>query len=186
MTGLRGFLISAILLQSVLFCCEAKSVKAEICDILAAREWCDTTMMHRVEGIWEFPEDETTVLICRSSHTPHRYDIVAISSPDTRIQTGECIGYLLESAQSNTFEMALCHDKEKGLMAEFAKCLAHLRDDGNTIVAKGRKLKFSFRGQRLLPSFWKMINITVKDPLENLPQGLIRVYPEYSRHPDYL
>lgn len=157
-----------------------------ISDIVAAREWCDATMMHRVEGIWEFPEDETTVLICRNEHTPHRYDIVAVSSPDTRLHPGQTVGYLVESAESDKFEMALCRAQEKSVFAEFTKCLAQLRDDDNTIVAKGRKLKFSLRARWLLPSFWKMINITFKDPLENLPRGLIRIYPENTRQPDYL
>lgn len=160
--------------------------RKEITDIVAAREWCDSTMMHRVEGIWEFPEDETTVLICRSEQIPHQYDIVVVATPDTRLKPGETIGYLKESPETDKFEMALCRMQEKGVFSELSKCLAQLRDNDNTIVAKGRKLKFSLRNRWLLPSFWKMISLTLKDPLENLPRGLIRIYPENSRQPDYL
>lgn len=181
-----NYRIATGLIFALSFLNHAQGERPYIGDILAARQWCDETMMRRVEGIWEFPVDETTVLICRSEHTPHKYDIIAISSPDTRLHPGENIGYLMESAENDKFEMALYRDGEKGLLSELSKCLAQLRDNDNTIVAKGRKLKFSLRNRWLLPSFWKMISFSFKDPLENLPRGLIRIYPENSRQPDYL
>lgn len=162
------------------------SAQTAISDIVAAREWCDANMLHRVEGIWEFPEDETTVLVCRSNITPHRYDIIVVSSPDTRLTPGETVGYLHESADSDKFEMALYRTKLEGTLKEPGKCLATLRDNDNSIVAQGRKAKFSLRTWSILPSFWRMVRMSVNDPLENLPKGMLRVYPSSSRQPDYL
>lgn len=158
-------------------------------DFGAAREWCDRNMLRRPEGIWEFPDDETTVLIRRSDSSPRSYDIIAVDSPDTRIRPGETIGQLRESAEADKFEMTLCRSGAAPLSKEAGKCLAVLRDNDNTIVARGRKMKISLgNGARwLLPAFWRMIKVTVKDPLESLPRGLVRLYPERGpRQPDYL
>lgn len=165
---------------------ERSGTEEGICDIIAAREWCDGNMLHRVEGIWEFPEDETTVLVKRNRQMPHRYDIVVVSSPDTRLKPGETAGYMHESADNAQFEMAVYRSRTEGKLSEPAKCLAQLRDNDNTIVAKGRKLSFSLRSWSILPSFWRLVRMTYKDPLENLPRGMIRIYPESTRHPDYL
>lgn len=165
---------------------EESGSEERICDIVAAREWCDANMLHRVEGIWEFPEDETTVLVRRNRQVPHRYDIIVVSSPDTRLKSGETAGYMHESADNSQFEMAVYRSRTEGKLSEPAKCLAQLRDKDNTIVAKGRKLSFSLRSWSILPSFWKLVRMTYKDPLENLPRGMIRIYPASTRQPDYL
>ncbi|MDE7180208.1 MAG: hypothetical protein K2N88_03305 [Muribaculaceae bacterium] len=162
----------------------AHSITA-VTDIAAAREWCATTMLHRVEGLWEFPDDQTIVLI-RRSPVAHRYDIVVADTPDTRLHPGEIIGYVQESAAADKFEMNLCSrwlGKEGG---QLTKCMAQLVENDSAIVVKGRKIKFGLRGWWILPSFWKMINLSWKDPLENLPKGMIRVYPSTRRQPDYL
>ena len=183
---LSSLLIPAILCLILTFKPEIKAEEITIRDIIAARDWCDRNMLHRIEGIWEFPDDETTVLIKRSNVRPQYYEIVTVSSPDTRLKPGDVAGYLKESAESNKFEMALYRDRMNDVLAEPAKCLAQLTENDNAIVAKGRKIKFSLKSNRLLPLFWRMIHLTVKDPLENLPKGLIRVYPSSSRNPDYL
>lgn len=160
-----------------------------ISDFGAVCDWCDSNMLRRVEGVWEFPDDETRVLVRRSDSMPRRYDLVAVSSPDTRIRPGETIGYLQESAEADKFEMCVCRTRTgfEALDREAGRCLAILRDNDNTIVAKSRKLKFSLGSRWLLPAFWRMLRVTVSDPLESLPRGLVRVYPDGgARQPDYL
>lgn len=163
------------------------SAQSGICDMQSAREWCDDTMLRRVEGIWEYPDDETSVVIKRSATQKGHYDIIVVESADTRVSPGECIGYLVESPDPTAFEMGLFRSKRNGLLAELGKCLARLGDNDSSILVKGRKLRFSIASRWLLPSFWKLIKVSLKDPLESLPKGMVRIYPETSpRQPDYL
>jgi hypothetical protein len=158
-----------------------------ICDMQAARDWCDRTMLHRVEGVWRYPDDQTTVLVRRSAAGDGRYDIVVVESPDTRLQPGETIGYLEATPVGTKFEMGVYRTKTGGVLRELGRCAAELNDKEDALLVKGRKLKFSLGSRWLLPSFWRLIRITLKDPLESLPKGLVRVYPPGARRqPDYL
>lgn len=35
------------------------ALAGRICDEGRAREYCDSALLHRIEGIWEYPDDET-------------------------------------------------------------------------------------------------------------------------------
>lgn len=160
----------------------------EISDFGAAKEWCDLTMLDMLEGIWEYPDDHTTVLIRRSSNNKSEYEIIVVESPDIRLIPGEKIGYMKQSPDPSKFEMGIFRTKrDNGIFAEPGKCLAQFNDKNDALYVKGRSLKFSLGSRYLLPAFWRMVKISVKDPLENLPKGLIRIYPSSRRRqPDYL
>lgn len=163
------------------------ALAVEICDMGAARDWCDRAMLRNVEGIWEFPEDKTRVLIRRALAEDNRYDIIVIESPDTRLHPGDNIGSLLNTPLPSKFEMSLYRTKERGILANPGKCLAEFDDKNGAMIVKGRKMKFSLASRWFLPSFWRAIRVTVKDPLSDLPKGLTRIYPQsVKRDPDYL
>lgn len=165
----------------------APSPAGIICDMGMARDWCDNAMLDRVEGIWEFPEDQTRVLIRKSRASSGSYDIIVVESPDTRLVPGETIGSLRESVASTKFEMLLCRNRVDGLLADPGKCLAELAESDNSLLVRTRKLKFSLASRWFLPSFWRALRVSVKNPLDQLPRGLIRVYPlTIKRQPDYL
>lgn len=169
----------------------ATACAQEICDIIAAREWCDRTMLHRVEGIWEYPEDRTQVLVRRSPQSDYRYDIIVIDTPDTRLHPGEAIGYLQASPVATKFEMGLYRDKRRGVLRELGKCVAELGEHDTALIVSARRVKFTFGLRWLLPAFWQQIRntvgLSVRDPLESLPRGMVRIYPETTvRQPDYL
>lgn len=160
----------------------------EICDMGAAKEWCDNAMLDILEGIWEYPDDHTTVLIRRNHADNSEYDIIVVASPDTRIKAGDIIGYMKKSPDPTQYEMGVYKTKNKqGVLKELGKCLARLNEKNDALTVKGRSVKFSLGSRYLLPSFWRLLRITVKDPLENLPEGLVRIYPDAKRRqPDYL
>lgn len=163
------------------------ALAVRVCDMGVAREWCDRTMLHRIEGIWEYPDDQTRVLVCRSLADDNRYDIVVVESPDTRLVPGETIGYMQASPVPTKFEMGLFRSRQKGILADMAKCLAELTENDDAIVVRGRKVRFSLSGRWFLPSFWRAVRVSLKDPLESLPRGMMRVYPSGpNRQPDYL
>ena len=160
----------------------------EISDMGAAIDWCDQAMLDRIEGIWEYPSDYTSVLIRKSNTEKGHYDILVVESADTRLNPGDKIGYLKSSPDPDKFEMGLYRTKlESGVFAELGKCLAQFNEGKDALLTQGRGIKFSLGSRYLLPSFWKLVRISVKDPLSNLPKGLVRIYPKTKRlQPDYL
>lgn len=158
-----------------------------IVDMGFARDWCDRTMLRKVEGIWEYPTDHTRVLVRRSSYSDTRYDIVVVESADTRLTPGETIGYLQESPSSSKFEMGLYRTKTKGKFNELGKCLAEYNSGDDAIIVKSPKLKVSLSSRWFLPNFWRALKVNLSNPIESLPQGMVRIYPENrKRQPSYL
>lgn len=181
---MKALLSLVILLAAIT---AARASDRDICDMRAAREWCDGAMMHRVEGIWEFPEDETRVLIRRQTESGNSYAIIVIESPDTRLHPGDNIGELKVSPAPTKFEMSLYRTLLKGILGSPGKCLAELDEKNDALLIDGRKIRFSVGSRWFLPSFWRAVKISIKNPLDALPKGMIRIYPVYSRRqPDYL
>ena len=158
-----------------------------IADMGMAREWCDISMLQSVEGIWEFPADETRVLIRRSPTSVHVYDIIVIDTPDTRLNPGEVSGTLKESPVASKVELDLFRNRLKGILANPGKCLAEYVANDDALVITARKIKLSLASRWFLPSFWKALRVNFKDPLDQLPRGMVRIYPTSKpRKTDYL
>lgn len=152
-----------------------------------ARDWCDRTMLHRVEGIWEFVEDQTRVLVKRSPSNDNEYDLVVVDTPDTRLNPGDKIGVLSITPTPTKFGLKLFTGKKTGSFVNPMKCLAQLNETDNALLVKSPKIKFSLASRWFLPSFWRAIRVRVSDPTEQLPEGLVRIYPTPARQqPDYL
>lgn len=162
----------------------------DIFDMPSAMEYCRQAPLASVEGIWEFPEDATRVLIRRQSADPRAYDLILLSSPDCRLIPGETIGHLEETAETSKFRLSLFCDRRKGLLTDLRNCAAEFSDREGTMRISGRKIKLSIRSTRFLPQFWRLLGISVKDPAGELPLGLIRIFPDArnggSRDPIYL
>lgn len=174
MNRIAAFLLCLVTLGGFL-----RAEPPRIADMGMAKDWCDEAMLDNVEGVWEFVEDNTDVLIRRSAMQPNTYEIIVVSTPDTRLTPGDCIGYLKKSASPDKFEMGVYRTKPEGsLFKDMGKCLAQLNEKNDAITVKGKSVKFSLGSRWLLPAFWRMIRISTKNPLDNLPKGLVRVYPE--------
>lgn len=158
----------------------------EISDLGKAREWCDGAMLEPIEGIWVIPADETEVLIRRSGVSEMKYDIILISSPDTRLQPGKVIGSLKKSPSKSKLEIDLFRNIERGNLGNPGKCVATFDAKEGSITIEESKVKASLRPSLLLPSFWRSIRITVDNPGKKIPAGMIKTYPDdIIRTPDY-
>lgn len=158
-----------------------------LCDMGRAMQWCDEAMICGPEGIWEFPSDMTRVLIKRNAHNAHKFDVVTVDSPDTRLTPGKPIGWLMETPDPAKFEISLYRSTHKGILGQLTRCTATLNATSSAITISAPKLKLSFSPRWILPSFWRSIRIKSTDPADKLPEGIIRVYPpSASRYPDYL
>lgn len=174
---------------SIILICSATAigVAQRIIDMQSACEYCDRAMLHRVEGIWEYPADNTRVLVRRAPGSETRYDIIAIETPDCRMEPGDVVGYLMQTASPTKFEFGMYRDKKNGILSELGKGAATLTDSDNTITVESRKFKISLASRWFLPQFWRALRIKIDDPASKLPSGMVRIYPQTSRpQPDYL
>lgn len=161
--------------------------QVEISDMGRAMEFCDRAMLGKIEGIWEFPEDNTRVLIRRSTAEPNLYDIIVVETPDCRLRPGDVIGYLRGSALSTKFEMGLFRTKTEGILSDLRKCLAEYNSKEDALLVKAPKIKLKLRSRWFLPSFWRAVSIGIDNPAGNIPKGLVRIYPSpIPRDPSYL
>ena len=152
----------------------------KISDMGRALEFCRKSPLDRIEGIWEFPEDNTAVLIALSDQRKRRYDIIIITTPDCRLKPGEKIGELTGSIDPNKFHLSLYSTRRDGILSDPSNCLAIFNEKDGSLRVEKRKFKISFKASRYLPKFWKMLSIfrfSTDDPIEKLPKGLIRLFP---------
>lgn len=147
-----------------------------------ARLWCDNNMLQDIEGIWEYPDDNTRVLIQADNKIPGAFSMTVISSPDCRIDSGDVIGRLYPSLDSKQFRLEQWTKKIDLSLIKPFDCTAVLSSDGETLRIKSPKLKFKINPSTLLPKFWRLIKISVSNPADDLPAGLIKIYPGYDHN----
>ena len=162
-------------------------------DILEARELCDQTDLHPVEGLWLCPEDDITLLIMRDNASEHRYSIVVVESADCSLSNGMEIGSLTISPDPNKFKLKLFTRIKKGILSSPCEAAATYSAANESMRIEKPSLKISFQPGRLLPYFWRTVRVKVNNPAEKVPEGMIKVYPTFDnnnnsikRNPRYL
>lgn len=182
-----------IVILSLMFCHPFADAQREILDMGAARDFCDSSPLDEIEGIWYYVEDDVKVLVRRNTLDDSVYDIQVVETPDCRLRPGELLGKMHVSADPRQFRMSLFTNRSKGgLLSDERECLAVLGKDGESLRIKGKKYKISLRSLYLLPRFWRMVRVVVDNPLDDLPRGLVKIYPSYDgngstrRSPRYL
>lgn len=166
----------AILLQAALFASASPYDEGE------ARAWCDTNVLCDVEGIWEYPEDGARVLIKADATQPGSYTLSIVSTADCRLEPGDVIGRLHSSADARQFRLNQSTKKDKNVMSRFFDCVAVLSADGETLRVKSPRLKLKITPYTILPRFWRAVRIGVENPTDDLPRGLVKVYPGYDHN----
>ncbi len=147
-----------------------------------ARIWCDNFATNPIEGIWEYPDDNTRVIIKPDSEVPGAFTLTVISSPDCRLSPGDVIGRLYPSIDSRQFRLEQSTNKTNFELLKPHDCLAILSADAESIRVKSRKLKFRINPSTLLPRFWRIVRFSVDNPTDDLPAGLIKIYPGYDHN----
>lgn len=147
-----------------------------------ARTWCDDNALSPVEGIWEYPEDGARVLIQADKAIPGSFSITVLSTPDCRLEPGDIIGRLYSSIDQRQFRLEQWTGKNKITFIKPCDCLAVLSTDGETIRVKSPKTKLKINLNTILPRFWRIVRVSVSNPLDDLPAGMIKVYPGYDHN----
>lgn len=146
------------------------------------KEWCDSGILAPIEGIWEYPEDGARVLIKADLSHPGTYMLTIISTPDCRLQYGDMIGRLHPTVDAKQFRLEQWTHKDNLSLGKAENCQAILSSDGETLRVKSPKLNFRINLHTLLPRFWRIVRVSYKNPVEDLPAGLIKVYPGYDHN----
>lgn len=147
-----------------------------------ARAWCDNHSLRAVEGIWEYPDDNTRVLIQADKEVPGAYSLTVLSSPDCRMNPGDVIGRLYPSVDARQFRLEQWTGKENLSFIKAHDCSAVLSEDKESIRVKSLKLKFKINPSTLLPRFWRLVRISIDNPTDDLPAGLVKIYPGYDHN----
>ncbi len=156
----------------------ASSPSVEQSPLEQALGYCDSAPLDAAEGIWEFPEDETTVLIKRVPNTRSDYSLILLHTPDCRFQPGDTIGKMKMSNDKDKFMLNLRMSMDKSPLSNYRECAAVLDSKKGVLRIKPMKLKLSFRTMWFLPKFWRSVKVGMDNPAGELPVGLRRVYPE--------
>ena len=181
--NLRLLYIAVALLTGngyVSFSASASSYATGKGPLISAIEYCDSAPLDAAEGIWEFPEDETSVLIKKDPDSRIDYHIILLHTPDCRFNPGDTIGRIRMSNDNDKFRRNLKMSMDRNPLSSFRECTAILDSKKGTLRVKPMKLKFSFRTMWFLPKFWRSIKVGVDNPAGDLPVGLRRTYPESS------
>lgn len=153
------------------------SAATPVSDMKCALDFCQQATLQAIEGIWQFTEDKTTVLIRAIDTDPSRFEIVVVESADCRLTPNDVIGYLSATPVPTKFEMNLYRGKKGNILTDLAGCAAELSKDGNALLISEPRVKLSLRYMSFLPKFWRMLRVTLDNPAANLPRGLVRLYP---------
>lgn len=169
--------------QIITICLTTDNIAAQkkICDKGMAIEWCSRNSLQPVEGIWDFPEDNVTVLITRKHDNPNitspTYCMIAVETPDCRIKPGEVIGELEELPDAKSYKIKI-KSKRNGLSI-FAptSSLAILTNNNRGLIVKKSKVKVTLNPSVMLSKYLRIVNFKFLNPVSDAPSGLLKIYP---------
>ena len=133
--GLRHLACAAVIAAGL-----ACALAQQIADMGAAREYCDTHPLDRIEGIWDLTDADTQVLIARSEEHDGEYVMTVITSGDCRLLPGDTLGIYRRTPDGDRFRLTMT----TGLKIN-AECVATLTEDdmGITIQRPVHRIELS-------------------------------------------
>lgn len=150
----------------------AASARQPVCDIPAAKQYCDTTALQRIEGIWKMTDSDTQLLISRDDRDPLRYAVTILRADDARLLPGDTIAICTPSADPENFTFTF----RTGMKWD-AKCLATLTDHDLAITIRRPSRRLKLSPYMFLRHFWGLFRYESENPVEQIRQGLIKIYP---------
>lgn len=147
--------------------------------VASAREWCDTTAITGLTGIYVWPDREAIVLVRPASPglpTPV-YHLVCLESPDIYVPPGTLIGVLTPTAVGSSYKLeAYTGFNEKG-GSRRQKYTAKADLSKGEIVLSSARLKTTVRPLSLIPGLRGILNVSRENPASSQPHAMTRIYP---------
>lgn len=150
-------------------------------DMQAAHDWCDSSPLDRIEGVWEFPDDGVRVLII-GINGESSYELRVIEGADGKFDPGDVIGIAVPTTDPVRFAIKMRTKLGGPLKAlkGWKKCTAKLTtsDMALDVATESHSINWNFLG--FLPHFWRVARLRHSDPQATLPHGMIKIYPSYD------
>lgn len=147
--------------------------------VASAREWCDTTALTGLSGIYIWPDREAIVLVRPASANVSNpvYHLICLESPDIYAPPGTLIGVLTPTAAGSSYKLeAYSRFDEKG-ESRRNKYTAKADLSKGEIVLSSARLKATVRPLSLIPGLRGIVNLSRENPASSQPHALTRIYP---------
>jgi hypothetical protein len=158
-----------------------RSVVLDGIDMDSMRVRLDETDMQPLEGIWYYPNEETTLGIERYKGRHNiGYRIILLDSPDINVMPGTVIGYIAATAVDNKYQLWLYSQRDKVTLVKPLECVATLNGKATTLTFEPPRWKVKVRVNfaRFLPSLFSGMSIVPEKVEERVPVGFRKIYPE--------
>lgn len=159
-------------------------------DISIVKKRMAQSPLHRIEGIWQFPDDGAIIAIERKTGTDTRYDDVAhylmviLRSPVRSVLPGTIMGTISPTAKKDHYSARIYTDSDGGSRLLKPKNFTFtIEDDSRLIFQNNGGLKWRIYPWRLFPYIYKL-GIRVSKPTSAPAiDGCIKIYPTESITP---
>ena len=152
----------------------------EICDA-AARRYCDTNPIERIEGIWQLTGDSGRTVMIRRTAERGNYVMTSLSCDDARILPGDTLATLTFTPDPTRFRLRMKFGP--GIAAISQTCAATLVDGDRGLTVEKPGFRFSLSPRLMFSEFWRLF-FYFDNPARRLPSGMIRLYPQPDRGAD--
>ena len=145
-----------------------------------ATAYCDTAAIRGIEGIYLWADRDAVVLL-RATRKMHsaatEYEIVNIESSDIMYAPGAVMGYLYPTGATDAFHAYLFDNIEPDKAVKPKHKSAKYTSSDHSIKFDGKQTKLSFNPLAIIPRVRSIMRIKQTDPLADLPDGLLLIYP---------
>ena len=153
------------------------------CDINAVKKRLAESGPHRIEGVWQFPQNGTTVAIERHNSAGSLpgsllYRMTVVRSANRAIRPGTVMGVLCPSAGSNVYDARIYTSSRLAGKLDSPKHFTLTLTESDThLVFKPVKSKYSFNLWRMLPYMFRY-SVRTNTNTGEAPRGCVRLFPE--------
>lgn len=150
--------------------------------------------LHDIEGIWQFTENGSLIVIERFKPTESpddgvvRYRMVVLQSPRLSVRRGTVMGYLWPTAKRNCFDARIYTDFDGGSVLTKAKRFTLSLDDESRLAFTRHKSGVRINLWRFVPYMFRY-SVSSRDDRPRNIDGCVKIFPVSSRsqiQPRYL
>lgn len=169
------------------FCKDGRDISIFLAPGDSSQPYLASVATDPIEGIWEYPADETSLIILRNPTAKGVYDIYLYESVDCRFSRGMRVGTATATADPKQFSLSLCSRLRKNILTSPLPCAGKLSADADILYIQAPKVKLSITPSILLPTLWNTLRLStrirVENPADKLPSGLRKVFPTFDGNP---